>query len=253
MGHEVRFAAVFPRRFFGDLLDFIYPPFCGICGSRLNGGQKCICRDCWSSLTIIEPPFCRQCGLPLDLPDPLCPACRSRRRLFSFARSLGPFDERLQRIIHLLKYRHRKSLAVPLARMLASTMRQDRRFDAMEAIIPVPLHAVRARSRGYNQSELIAFRLARRTGLRLLKDSLCRKRNTPSQSGLGLIRREMNVRGAFGVKHPQTISGKRLILVDDVLTTGATVDACTEVLLQSGAEEVCVLTVARTPEPGVTP
>ena len=251
MGHGYRNWVVFFRKLSGDLLDFIYPPFCGTCGLPLKDEEKNICRNCWQTLTTIKAPFCQRCGLPLDSAGLLCPVCRVRQRRFSFARSLGPFDERFQKVIHLLKYRHRKSLAEPLARMLASSLRQERRFDAMEAILPVPLHAVKARSRGYNQSELIAAHLARRTGLRLLKGTLRRTRNTPSQSGLGLARREINVRGAFGVKDRQTISGKRLILVDDVLTTGATVDACVEVLLQAGAEEVCVLTVARTLEPGL--
>ena len=123
----------------------------------------------------------------------------------------------------------------------------------MEAVVPVPLHSVKARTRGYNQSELIASHLADRIGLRLLKKSLRRTRNTPSQSGLGSTQREINVRGAFAVRNPETISGKRLILVDDVLTTGATVDACVQALLQADANEVCVLTVARTPEPGFSP
>jgi len=248
-----RFAVLAGKTLFRDLLDFIYPPFCGICGSRLIGGEKNICRPCWQSLTVIQAPFCRRCGLPLDSTASLCRVCRSRQRVFSFARSWGLFEERLQRIIHLLKYRQRKSLAGPLARMLTFIMEQDRRFDAMEAILPVPLHARKARSRGYNQSGLIALGLARRTGLPLLKNGLHRIRNTPSQSGLDLDRRAVNVQGAFRVRHPEMISGKRLILVDDVLTTGATVEACATALLEADAGEVCVLTVARTPEPEITP
>jgi ComF family protein len=163
---------------------------------------------------------------------------------------MGIFDERLQGIIHLFKYRYRRSLAGPLARSLVSVMRRDRRFDAMEAILPVPLHTAKARSRGYNQSELIAVHLARTMDLELIREGLLRIRNTPSQSGLDLAQREINVRGAFAVKGPRAVAGRRLILTDDVLTTGATVDACAEALLHAGAEEVCVLTVARTPQPG---
>ena len=250
-GH--RFAVDRIGALLGDLLDFIYPPFCALCGCRLSAGERSVCRDCWRSLAVIEAPYCRRCGLPLNSAGSPCPACRSRRRMFSFARSFGPFDERLQQIVHLLKYRHRKSLAEPLARLLASVIERDRRFDNMEAVVPVPLHSVKARTRGYNQSELIASYLAREVGLRLLKKSLRRTRNTPSQSGLGSAQREINVRGAFAVRNPETISGKRLILVDDVLTTGATVDACVQALLQADANEVCVLTVARTPEPGISP
>lgn len=253
MVSEHRAAVIFLKSLLGDLLDFIYPPFCGNCGSRLKDGQRNICPSCWQSLKLIEPPFCRRCGLPLDSTGPLCPACRTRQHLFSFARSAGLFSDSLQQIIHLLKYRHRKSLARPLAGMLATLMQQDRRFAAMEAILPVPLHPARERSRGYNQSERIAFHLARRTGLPQLKHILSRRRNTPSQSSLGWVHRKLNVQGAFRIDRPKAVSGIRLILVDDVLTTGATVDASTEALLEADAREVCVLTVARTPEPKIVP
>jgi competence protein ComFC len=248
IGHGV----LFLRTLLGDFLDFIYPPFCGICGHRLRGEEKNICQNCWRSLTTIEEPFCQRCGLPLDSAGPVCSICQTRQHLFSFARALGPFDKHYQRIIHLFKYRHRRSLAEPLAEVLASMVRRDRRFAAMEAIVPIPLHPAKARARGYNQSELMAARLARKTGLKLENDLLLRVKNTSSQSGLGLVERNRNVRDAFRVKDPQAISAKRLILLDDVLTTGATADACTEALLRAGVEEVCVLTVARTPEPGVS-
>ena len=239
------------RALLSDLLDFIYPPFCGICGQRLTDEEKNICRMCWRSLAVIEEPYCRRCGLPLDLPGPVCPGCRSRQRHFSFARSFGIFDERLQRILHLFKYRRRRSLAERLAQILLPVIRQDRRFETMEAIVPVPLHGTKARSRGYNQSELIASRLSRKAGFNLLNGILLRVRNTPSQSSLGLTEREKNVRDAFRVRDPKTISEMRLILLDDVLTTGATADACAGALLKAGVKEVCVLTVARTPEPGL--
>ncbi len=251
MASGIRFTVGFIRALASGLLDFIYPPFCGICGQRLTDGEKNICRMCWGSLAVIEQPYCRLCGLPLDLSGPVCPVCRSRQRHFSFARSFGIFDERLQRILHLFKYRRRRSLAEPLAQMLLLVIRQDRRFEAMEAIVPVPLHSAKARARGYNQSELIAARLSRKAGINLLKDVLLRVRNTPSQSSLGLTEREKNVRDAFRVRDSKAISGKRLILLDDVLTTGATADACAGVLLKAGVKELCVLTVARTPEPRV--
>jgi ComF family protein len=237
------------KTFSDDVIDFIYPPFCGICEQRLRRHEKNICQTCWRSLTVIEEPFCRRCGLALVSCATLCSGCRSRQRSFSFARSFGLFDENLQRIIHLFKYRRRRSLADPLAELLATMIRRDRRFQAMEVILPVPLHPLRARQRGYNQSRLMASHLARRIGLQLMANVLVRVKNTASQSNLGLAARRMNVHNAFGVRHAEAIRGRRLMLVDDVYTTGATVEACAQVLLEAGAKEVSVVTVARTPEP----
>jgi ComF family protein len=236
------------RELYGDLLDFIYPPLCGLCHRHLNREEKNVCQDCWRSLPIITGPFCQRCGLPLAGADPVCMACRSRQPLFSFARSYGLFDERFQQIIHLFKYRRRKSLAGPLAELLSVVFRAEGRYHSMDAMVPIPLHPVKYRTRGYNQSELIARELSIIHGLAILDGALIRMVNTRSQSNLGWVERKNNVRGAFRVKDAGSVDGRRLILVDDVFTTGATASACAEPLLRAGAAEVSVLTVARTPE-----
>jgi ComF family protein len=253
------------RGLFQDLLDFIYPPLCAVCGraicqravcqravyQRCQGdGNNLVCPDCWRKLRTIPEPSCRRCGIPLAGTDSLCPACRSRRHLFSFACSYGLFDEVFQQIIHLFKYRRRRSLAGPLAERLAVTLRADVRFSRMDAVIPVPLHPAKRRARGFNQSELLARELSRRVGFTIIKGVLVRVINTPSQSLLGFDQRVINVRDAFRVRIPERVRERHIILLDDVITTGATADACADALLKAGAAEVSVLTVARALEAG---
>jgi ComF family protein len=232
-----------------DLLDFVYPPHCELCAARLDRGERIICRTCWRDVNGITAPFCSRCGIPLSTSDTFCDACLKRGRLFSFSRSYGLFDLTLRHIVHLLKYRRRKGLAAPLVSRMAVLMGSDARYGSMDALIPVPLHGVKRRSRGFNQSRLLAGGLSLLSGLPVIENVLIRKRNTVSQSSLSLSQRMTNVRGAFAVTGSPAIRDRRVILIDDVLTTGSTADACAGALLQAGAAEVCVMTVARAAGP----
>jgi len=241
------------RGFFTDLLEFIYPSHCGLCGSELGREERVVCVACWRDLDAISAPFCSLCGISLSRFAPLCPSCGLRRHRFSFARSHTLFDPGLQKIIHMLKYGRKRSLAEPLASLMAVVMSGDSRFEDMEALVPVPLHPIKLRERGYNQSELLASKLSRLTGLPVLAGALIRTVNTPSQSQLNLSQRMINVQEAFRTRTCQSVENRRIVLVDDVLTTGATVDACAAALLDAGAAEVSVITIARAAEPGTAP
>lgn len=234
---------------FRDLLDFVYPPHCGVCGGELNRGEGVVCGACWGSLGIIAPPFCQKCGLPLSSQNNLCSTCEVREHLFSFARSYGLFDELFQKIIHLFKYRKKLSLAGPLSSLMTQIVEADLRFSCLEAVVPVPLHPVKRRARGFNQSELLARNLSRVMGWPLVRGALQRAVNTRSQSKLSLNERMVNVEDAFWVRDPRQVQDKRILLVDDVLTTGSTADACAFVLLEAGAIQVSVVTAARAAEP----
>lgn len=249
MGYGIENLTGILRLLFGDLLDFVYPPHCGVCGGELNRGDGVICEACWRSLETIAPPFCQKCGLPLSSQNNLCSACEVREHMFSFARSYGLFDELFQKIIHLFKYRRKLSLTEPLSSLMTQMVKADLRFSCLEAVIPVPLHPVKRRARGFNQSELLAQNLSRAMGWPLLRGALLRAVNTPSQSKLSLKERMTNVRDAFWVKDPREVQDKRILLVDDVLTTGSTADACSSVLLAAGAIQVSVVTAARAAEP----
>ena len=241
------------RGFFTDLLEFVYPPRCGLCGGELGREERVVCAACWRDLDAISAPFCPLCGISLSRPAPLCPSCGIRRHCFSFARSHALFDPGLQKIIHMLKYGRKRSLAEPLAGLMATVMSGDSRFENMDALVPVPLHPIRLRVRGYNQSELLASKLSRITGLPVQAGALIRTVNTNSQAKLNLRQRTINVRKAFRIRACQRVKNRRIVLVDDVLTTGATVDACAAALLDAGAAEISVITMARAAEPGTAP
>jgi ComF family protein len=194
------------------------------------------CPDCWSSLVPVEPPFCPQCGDPSPAIEGLCGACRRDEHHFDLARSALLFTDTLREIIHHLKYSDRVSLAKPLTAVLRECL--DREPFTGNLIIPVPLHRSRQRVRGFNQAELIAMRLGRPFATRLL----VRRKNTPSQTGLSRSQRKQNLAGAFGVR--EKISGT-VIVVDDVYTTGSTMNEIARTLKRAGAQRVEVLTVAR--------
>lgn len=182
--------------------------------------------------------MCQRCWTAIVPPTPL--GCDSLPPHIHLATSIGPYEDSLKAIVHALKYDPRETLA----RRLAERMRLAGAdvLAGADAVIPVPLHASRERSRGFNQ----ARELARHLGLPLL-DALERTRKTPSQADLPKAKRDANVRGAFGVRRGVDVDGLVLVLVDDVSTTGATLNACAEPLLAAGASEVRALTAARAP------
>jgi ComF family protein len=170
-----------------------------------------------------------------------CALCRTNARGFDAAYSFGAYEGVLKKLIHLLKYDRIRTLAGPLADRLVSAIPLDQRFDA---IVPMPLHWFRYWRRGYNQATLLAKELGRRGGLPLVR-GVRRSRATPPQAGLSGARRRANVAGAFQPLRGRPLQGKRVLLVDDVFTTGATASACAGALKKAGASYVAVLTLAR--------
>jgi ComF family protein len=187
--------------------------------------------------------FCSNCRTPFENSFPLddagrCGLCRSGLRGFDAAYSFGAYEGVLRNLIHLFKYGKVKTLARPLSGLLAQALPRDEVFDAA---VPVPLFWLRRIKRGFNQSELLARGLAHRTGIPVL-NALGRVRPTPTQAGLSNSARRLNVSKAF---RSRDVRGKRILLIDDVMTTGATAAACALALKQGGARRVALLTVAR--------
>lgn len=205
-----------------------------------------VCASCWASVVPITPPCCRTCGDPLpawrvlSVAEELCPRCRRRQPLVSLARAIGPYEGTLRAIVHALKYDGRPTLA----RHLGARMRQAGAavLSGADLVVAVPLHRSRERARGFNQ----ARELGRHLGIPVA-DALVRTRRTPSQADLPAARRHANVRGAFAWRPGVAVRGRTIVLVDDVSTTGATLNACAGPLLDAGAAEVRALTAARAP------
>ncbi|MBW1889196.1 MAG: ComF family protein [Deltaproteobacteria bacterium] len=203
-----------------------------------------LCPGCAQRFTAVESPICMRCGLVFKSrqgEDHLCGECLESEKPFGIARAAGIHDQSLMSIIHAYKYGGKVLLAEPLSKLLAAVYERHWRPASIDLVLPVPLHAARLRSRGFNQ----AYLLVRPWEKVVARDLLRRTRPTPPQTGLGRKSRLSNVRGAFAVDDRLSIKNKRILLVDDVYTTGATVIECARVLQKCGASKVDILTVAR--------
>lgn len=223
----------------GRLIDLLFPPQCG--GCRTPGSLWC--EACRAAVQPIVPPWCDQCGQPF-VTDRLCASCRAHPLVIEKIRSVALFDGVLREAIHQFKYQRLSSLAEPFGELLADYWRAEQL--AADWLIPVPLHPSRERDRGYNQSELLARGLARRVKAPVSSTGLRRTRVTAVQMTLNAAQRRENVAGAFECGEAR-VRGARVVLIDDVGTTGATLDACAQAVLKAGAASVMGLTLARTP------
>jgi ComF family protein len=190
--------------------------------------------------------FCVVCRTPFNNSFPLddqgqCGLCRLGLNRFDAAYSFGAYQDTLRKLIHLFKYGRIRPLARPLGALLGASIPSGETFDA---IVPMPLHWWRRWRRGFNQSELLAQEIARRCGVAVV-EAVRRKRPTAPQAGLSNSGRRENVAGAFEVRRPERVRGLRVALVDDVLTTGATANACAAALKRAGAKRVTLLVLAR--------
>jgi ComF family protein len=224
------------------LLDLIFPPRCAGCGQ--SGSRWC--SACQASVHVIRDPICSHCGRPMEnQPDTcLCPPCRYSPLDIDGIRSAVMFEGPLREAIHHLKYSGRTSLAATLGAFLSARWQADP--PPADTIVPVPLHASRVRERGYNQSALLAEQLSRASGLLLAESMLTRVRATAPQVTLNAAERKLNVRDAFRASG-EAARGKRVLLVDDVCTTGATLESCSLALRQVGVASVWAITLARAP------
>jgi ComF family protein len=206
-----------------------------------------VCADCIAAPKPLETEhFCTCCNTPFLNAYPLdahgvCAVCRSGLRGFDRAACFGFYEGTLRSLIHLYKYAGMKPLARPLARLLEQAVSID---EPLDAVIAVPLHWRKRWQRGFNQSELLARHIARRRGVPLL-DALRRKRPTEVQASLAVAGRRRNVAGAFAARTGADLTGKRILLIDDVMTTGATASACATALKRAGAKSVSLATLAR--------
>jgi competence protein ComFC len=244
------------RAALGEALDALasiaFPAPCRICEATLLTASRIpVCATCLDSLKPLAGAGCQKCGRPFvsgvaaDAAQPLCYLCRRDVYHFDCARSFAAYNDAMVRAIVLLKYQEVKPLGAWFAARLAEMVSRDPDLLAADVVVPVPLHASRLRERGYNQAELIARPLARRLGLPLRPVLLVRTKPRPEKLKLTRQERWRTVRGAYAMRSAAKIDKLRVLLVDDVFTTGATLDSCARVLRNAGASRVTALTVAR--------
>lgn len=237
------------KRFFNALLDVVLPPICHICHAFIpDAGILHICPTCRDCLPLVESPLCSICGIPFAGAgdDHRCGACLTQPPHFDSARAHFLYEGPIRDLIHSFKYNQRTHLRYPLALLALEGMNGFPPDSEPNLIIPVPLHLSRLRQRGFNQAVLLGRVLARRLPLPMLPDALVRTRPTEPQIKLSAAERRSNVKGAFTVNRPDRVAGKRILLLDDVMTTGSTLDECARELKKAGADVVIAATIART-------
>jgi competence protein ComFC len=236
----------------GALASVVFPAPCRICDRALTNASRIpICDKCLSSFEQVAAPMCSCCGRPFasevaaESIQPLCRLCRLNYYGFDGARSFAIYDDPLFEAIALLKYENVSRLGDWFAVRLAEVALRQAKDWRADVVVPVPLHAERRRERGYNQAELIARPLSRRLGLKLDSGALTRVKPRPPQLVLSRTERWQVVRGAYAARERANVANLRILLIDDVMTTGATLDACARALKRAGATAVFGLTVGR--------
>jgi ComF family protein len=242
------FAATLPslfRQAGRAVVDAVLPPRCLACGATV-GEPDALCGRCWSAMNFFAPPWCAVCGLPFPHPmgaGAVCADCARGRAHWQRARAVLRYDKHSRGLVLGLKHGDRTHLARALGLWMQRAGAEV--LDGADLLVPVPLHWTRLVARRYNQAALLAHAIHKAGGPPVAPDWLVRRRRTPSQGRLGPLARARNVGGAFAIGRGRSVKGKRLVLVDDVLTTGATVEECARVLRRNGAAFVGVLTLAR--------
>jgi ComF family protein len=236
------------RAWLDAALDLVFPALCPVCDAPLGAGRRDpLCGACWTAVRRLDPPLCARCGRPLapDVPESTtCATCAVEPPPFHWARAAGEYAGPLREALHALKYGGKVALARPLSALLLEQC-APARPARLDAVVPVPLARERERARGFNQAALLAERVARAWAAPCRPGWLVRQRATAPQSELAAEARRANVRGAF--RASPAVGGRHVVLVDDVLTTGATAAECARALLAERAASVGVVAVARVP------
>jgi ComF family protein len=237
------------RNAWDALLNLVYPPVCQICREERAGIREgYVGGECWSQVRFVTAPFCHRCGLPYEgsITQPfVCGNCADIKFHFRFARSAVIANPLILQVIHRYKYNHALCFEPFLADLLLRQAVPSLKNEKWDLIVPVPLHPAKEREREFNQAERLAHHLSRATDIPVNTGLVRRVKPTQTQTQLNRAERAGNVHGAFAPRGPKKLNGEKIILLDDILTTGATTSACARVLRRAGAGDLCVWTIAR--------
>ena len=233
------------RDMYETAITFLYPAECRVCKEFLGATSiPYICNNCWQDIQFLEPPWCDICGTPGI--NGLCDACAITPPRYGKLRSVAFYQTALQQAIHFFKFEKKKVFVRHLTQLLNAHIPSDCSIAEYDFILPIPIHKKRLRERGFNQATLLANGIGKAEGIPVATDILVRKRHTVAQSSLDREARQQNIIGAFEIRNPDIIRGKRLLIFDDVFTTGATIREIVSELWTADPAEVDVLTLART-------
>ena len=225
------------------LLNLIYPRRCPVCDD-IVGGTRLICEPCRLRLHPVREPFCKKCGKPLSTQEAeYCPDCGRRKHLYTRGRAVFGYDFVLRESSGRFKYENRREYGDFYVREMLGSCKEAVRSWNIDLIIPIPLHRSRRRTRGFNQAELIARKLGKELGIPVSADTLLRSRKTKPQKELNDQERRNNLKNAFKIGK-NDLEFKKILLIDDIYTTGSTIDAAASVLLDHGAEKVYFLSIS---------
>lgn len=232
------------KRFFYSLKDLCFPLICCNCGEYVE--SKGLCADCWKQIKWISEPKCLNCGIPFEINvQKICEHCLKKKPAFDNAVSVFEYNDFSKNMILKFKYND----ATYMSEQFSSWMYRVCELDIKNAnfIIPVPIHFVKRLKRKYNQSELLAKEISEKSGIKYEPRILKKIKNTLAQEGLSKVHRQKNIKGTFEVdkKYVHLLDKKTIVIVDDVLTTGATVNECAKMLKKCGVEKIIVITLAR--------
>lgn len=239
------------RDYFHALLDLFYPRYCLHCNAHLNDSQELyLCPYCKKTLAFIQNDHCLRCGTALGphITPTIhegCPACRDKYLYFDTITSITRYDGVIKTLIHKFKYARQTFVVSSLNNIVAMQTQFKETLSDIDIIVPVPLFWLKKLHRGFNQSELLSVGIQRHISKPISRNNLYRIKNTVSQTQLSRTQRQSNVHNAFFVKNPTLFKGKKILLVDDVLTTGVTASECSKKLKESGAESVHVFVLAK--------
>ena len=230
-------------RFLSLLADLVYPPRCPVCNDIVTAGGGGICENCRQKISYVTEPYCMKCGKPIENEEnEFCRDCLDKKHSFNEGRSVLVYDEYMSRSIYRFKYNSKKEYARIYGQLISDRLGSKIRSWNADALLPVPIHKSRMKKRGYNQATLIAREVSKRLNIPVRDNILIRKTQTKAQKSLGAAERENNLKKAFIVRK-NSVKLNTVIVIDDIYTTGSTIDAVSAVLKESGVSNVYFVTL----------